>query len=223
MSSTTANRVPHSAENVREIADQVLSDPAYTGSDRQLVLSEGLEGQLRNAFNKLKVWWDSVTQSLQDLSVSQPFLFWCLMGVLVLVLALLLWHIGYSFSLLFRGHRRGDAGRRQTTSQQTLRFESLWDDAHRLAQAGNYTEGIRHLLLALLARSDDQRLTLPPGWTNLEIARSLSAQDVGKPLTDFVTTFDRLWYGREDAEEADFRRCQDLTSACLERLRNPPT
>ena len=213
---SSADRVFHTPDEVRVVTNQVLSDPAYEQGARQAVVPEGLGEFIHRVLDTISDWFESITQGLRDLSLEQPVLFWCIMAVLVLVLGLLLWHIVYALSVLFRVGD-GTSTADENVRQRVLRFDRLWEEAHRLSKDGDHAEGIRHLLLALLARADDQRLALAPGWTNGEVVRHLTRYDVGA-LDDVVSTFNRVWYGRQRAAPEDFQRCRDLVSASVERL-----
>ncbi len=220
--------VDHSPAIVREVMESVLADPAYEDGVREVVLSDGLVAMIRPYLQKILDFIGRILGGLAQLRIDQPVLFWLIMAALLAVLALIFWHITRSLSLLVRGGSLRSAERPEDTVR-VQRFKELWSEAHRQAEAGEYTEAIRHLLLALLARAHDSRVLLAKGWTNQEIVVHLSRQGafrrhsssetgVQSPLSAFVGTFDRIWYGRERAGEAEFTRCKELMSLCVERL-----
>lgn len=214
-------QVSHSREVVREATDRVLSDPAYRDGIREIVVSEDLASQLRRWIEKALDFVRSIADGLANLSVDQPILFWLIMLALIGALVVILWHLGYSLSLLVRGSPAGSPARAEERAR-AQRFAELWSEARRLADRGEYSGAIRHLLLALLARAHDSRIRLPAGWTNREIvayvSRRRALQRLAEPLRAFVGTFDRIWYGQQIARESDYTRCAELVSVCVEGL-----
>ena len=177
-------------EIVREVTDRVLADPAYEDSVREIVLSKDLFETIGLYLKKIVEFIDRLAGGLANLSVDQPLLFWLIMAALIGVLALILWHIAYSLSLLFRASGSSSTQSPEETAR-VLRFNELWSQAHRLGDSGEYAEAIRHLLLALLARAHDRRVVLPAGWTNREIVAylsGLSQVEAARELADMLGT-----------------------------------
>lgn len=211
----------HSPSGVREVTDRILSGPAYEEGVREIVVSGDLARALGDYLKKALDFIRDVADGLARLSVDQPVVFWLIMIGLVAVLALILWHMAYSLRLLFRTDPAIPAASVDEEAR-ARRFRELWSEARLLAERGDYTSAIRHLLLALLARAHDSRLRLPAGWTNQEIVAHVSRERwlrrVADPLGAFVGTFDRIWYGREMATRSDYSRCEELVSVCVEGL-----
>ena len=210
--------IQHSPEEVRRVADAVLSGAAYERAAPDVALPSSFEAYVGRLIAKAWAWFGDLSGALNDLRFTHPVLFWCIMAALVVVLALLLWHIVYTLRLFLHGSPKATS---QATKEKAkfVRFDELWQEAHRLSARGEHTEAIRHLLLALLARAHDERWILPAGWTNHEIAAHLSHRaPLGDLLRGFVGTFDRFWYGRRRATTADFDRCRELVSSCVQRL-----
>ncbi len=216
-----AASVSHAPTEVREVTDSILADPAYEDGVREIVISGDVMQKLGDYLKKMLDFIRRVADGLARLSVDQPVVFWLIMIGLAAVLGLILWHVAYSFGLLLRASPASPAGRAEERAR-VFRFKELWSEARLLAERGDYSDAIRHLLLALLARAHDSRVRLPAGWTNGEIVAYVSRQRglrrVAAPLRAFVGTFDRIWYGQQVARESDFARCEELVSVCMEGL-----
>jgi hypothetical protein len=203
------------SDEVRRVIDAVLADPAYHKELESVEVNEGLFRALLKLLRKTLEWLRELGEGLADLRLSQPALFWIIMLAMFAVLALLLWHIAYSVSLAFRGTPKL-APEAAPEGGATLYFRRLWQRAEELAAAGDYTEAIRHLLLALLARIEAGKVALLPGWTNREIVARLRLDEERRGrLAGFVGMADRLWYGRRPASEEDYRRSQAVIATFL--------
>ncbi len=204
------------------MTDRLIADPAYEDGVSEIVVSGDLARKLEDYVKKVLEFIRRVADGLARLSVDQPVVFWLIMIGLVAVLGLILWHMAYSLGLLFRASPASPAGRTEERAR-VFRFKALWSEARRLAERGDYSGAIRHLLLALLARAHDSRVRLHAGWTNREIVAYVSRQRglrrVVAPLGAFVGTFDRIWYGQQMARESDYTQCEELVSVCVEGLR----
>lgn len=184
---------------VRRAVDEVFADPA---------LREGLgASDSGDATTAIAAWLARQYEAFQDwlaaLWATSPALFMAIMGVLLVVLAGLLTHIGWTLSLAFRrvpgeGDADGDADR-QAEEARVRHYRTLRADAHALADAGDFREAARTLLLALLALVEEQHaLTVVRGWTNREILRRIPvAPAVEDELGAFGAAVERVWYGRQ--------------------------
>lgn len=200
----------------QRIIDDVFSDPAY---DRYLQSREAdlewIESLLEYA-KEAVAWLDRVGNRLSNLSATQPIFFWLIMIGLSAVLALLLWHIGYSISRAFRDTTPKTSGASPSKEERPARVRALVEEAESLASDGVYTEALRFLLLALVAHTQETNMRLLAGWTNLELVRRIRIHpDFRDPLNRFVQTVDHVWYGRKQATLDDYGRSAAFVQAYL--------
>jgi hypothetical protein len=204
-------------DEIRRAADEVFSDGKYGDAGAAAAVGEGLMQGIIQLARRLWDWFWDLIRSASGLRESNPFLYWLLIAGLVAVLVLLLWHIGHSTRQAFR--RSARAPEEAAGEVRAARFRQLWKQAETLAAAGQYSEAIRQLLFALLARAAETRVTVPAGWTNREIAQRLQqVAALREPLLGFADTVDRLWYGRQAATQEDYRRSAAVVTSCVERL-----
>jgi hypothetical protein len=197
---------------------EVFSQPAFR---------EGL-GATSGGLAELLAWlrreWDRllyrIFDGLGELRVSSPVLFWALLAVLLLVLLALLFHIGWTLSLAFRGGG-GEAGADvEDHTRRARRSRELRGEARRLALQGEWREALRQLLLALLALLDERRiLHVAQGWTNREIlARLRSRSGLGPELDRFGSAVETAAYGGRDVRGEDFAAFDRLVDRLEARL-----
>ena len=211
----------HTPDEVRAATEEVLRDAAYDTATQEGSFPAWIRDLVVGALRICLEWFQSTGSFLNNLRFENPVLFWLIMAALVAVLALLTWHIVYTLRRFLRSPT-GDSVQ-TTPAAQSVRFDQLWREAERLSDDGKHTDGIRHLLLALLARVHDEKLPVPVGWTNREIASHLSRRGaVHDPMWSFMRTVDHLWYGRQDALRTDFERCRSLVISCLKTLSGGP-
>jgi len=209
--------ISHTPAEIRDTTDEVLSEAAYATGVQEGFLPAWLRELLTSVMQTAIAWLQSATSYLDSLQTVSPVLFWLIMVALVGVLALLIWHIVYTLRHLLRGPSSDP--RPQATRARTVRFNELWREAERLSNEDKHTEAVRHLLLALLARVHDEKLVVPIGWTNREVARYLSRHGAANDaIQAFVRTVDHLWYGRQSAARDDFERCRRLVRNCVDSL-----
>ncbi len=92
------------------------------------------------------------------------------------------------------------------------RSDSLWRQAHDLAEAGRWSEAIRMLYLSALFALDEHALVhVNEGWTNREHAARLASRDpaLGRHFLAVVERYDRLRYRHDPADATVF---QDLSA-----------
>ena len=207
----------------QRILDDVFADPAY---DRYL---ESREADLKWVENLLELakeavmWLDRVGTRLSNLSTTQPIFFWLIMIGLSAILALLLWHIGYSVSRAFRRTAPKAPGAVSSEEERPARVRALVEQAESLARDGVYAEALRFLLLALVAHTQETNTRLLAGWTNLELVRQVRIHpDFHEPLNRFVQTVDHVWYGRNQATLDDYGRSAAFVEAYLKGQAGTP-
>ncbi len=148
---------------------------------------------------------------LSNLYVVAPALYWLILISCLALLLLLLAHIAYTLSRAFSY----DAAGRRPSSEAARRLRvsaDLHADALRRAQAGDYTEAIRHLFLSLVHQFDEGgRVTLRKAATNHEYLALLDQRlPVREELGVFVEALDEHWYGQRPADRPQFDRCLTL-------------
>jgi hypothetical protein len=147
---------------------------------------------------------------LAGLHGRSPALFWVLLVGCVVLLLLLLTHIIWTLHRVWyasaRPLRESAAKERRRLSQR-FRAEA---DLH--AAAGDYTEAIRCLFLALVYRFDESgRIDFRSAYTNREyLALCAGRPDVQAGLREFVDTLDENWYGQHPSAPGQFERSRAL-------------
>jgi hypothetical protein len=107
----------------------------------------------------------------------------------------------------------------RAAAQRRARSDSLWQEAHVLARAGQYTEAVRALYLsALYALEEHDVLAVQEALTNREHAERLShaRPGAGALFASVVQRYDRLRYGGFPADAAAF----DDLSALVSQVRD---
>lgn len=200
-------------EEVRRAVEEVFSDPAYGEITQPLEVREGLVALLGQILRAILDWIGQLGDWSVDLHQAYPIVFWLMISVLLVILVALLTHIAYSARFVFSSVRKGasEQEEREREERKVLHRE-LMETAHRLAQEGEFSEGIRTLLLALIARFGKRRPGLVlDAWTNHEVAARVPIDEVSRGrLRDLASTVDRVWYGRGPASEADFRDAEKI-------------
>lgn len=159
-------------------------------------------------------WLFDLTEGLPDV------LRWLIMGVLVIVLVGLIWHIAYTFMGAMRRPNRvsglGLADRARGYSAEEL--EQFAADAE---QAGNYIAAIRFLFRASVARLEHSlKQKHRPGATNRELLRRFSQwPEISTSIRFFVDVIDRKWYGDEHCSEYDYAESRSAYDAVCGYLR----
>lgn len=89
------------------------------------------------------------------------------------------------------------------------------DEAERAARAGDYRSALRLMYLAMLLRLDDLELIrFDRTGTNWEyLSRLREHPEIHRMLHPITAAFDRKWYGREPADESDYRAFADACRA----------
>ena len=147
---------------------------------------------------------------LGRLGSTAPFVFWGLLIACIIIFVMLLVHIirtmVRSGSLNVGG--LGGASRTERLRRSAAHFSQAGD----CANAGDYTEAIRHLFLSLVFRFDEAgRMVLRPGATNREYLRLLNdklpeRREIGG-LVDFL---DDYWYAKRASDKAQYDRSLDV-------------
>jgi len=190
--------LPHPDEAaIRKSLDDIYSRPEFRRKDD----SPGwLERQLE-AFLK----W------LGSLHSSAPFLFWlllCLCGAALGALVVLV------VSRVRRAFFIADAARQQAAAHAERRqlSRAYEEEAGRRAEAGDFTEAVRFLFLALVYRFDESgRVLFRTSFTNREYLNLFAGRPaMAEGLRVFVDALDEHWYGQRPTGEQEYRQCRTL-------------
>ena len=189
---------PHPDEAaIRERLDDIYSRPEFRRKDDS---PDWLERQLEAFFK-----W------LGSLRADAPFLYWLLLilcgaalGALVLLVVV---RVRRAFFI-------GDADRQQAAAQAERRQRSraYEEEAGRRADAGEFTEAVRFLFLALVYRFDESgRVLFRASFTNREYLHLFADRPaMAEELRVFVDALDEHWYGQRPTGEQEYRRCRTL-------------
>lgn len=189
-------------ETIRQKAEEVFARPEFDPNPRKPF---GLPDFVIQCFQ----WLGTFFQWLGTLWSASPVLFWVLLIGCISLLVLLLGHIGYTIykSVTFSGGGAG-AARAARLRQSGAHF----DAAQQSAAAGDFTEAIRELFLALVYRYDEAgRVSLRKSATNREYLTHLDDRlPVRRELEVFVNTLDDFWYAQRHAERPRYENCLAL-------------
>jgi hypothetical protein len=147
--------------------------------------------------------------------VGSSLLVWTITILGVILLAVLL---SYWFRGLLGGILRDVVVRRQSSDLLPETAAEARQQAHSLAQEGNYRQAVRQLYLSALLHLDEQRLLrFERDQTNREVLAQVAPNTpVRSHLAPVMATFDRVWYGiREPDQETfdDYRQEIDMLMA----------
>ena len=143
---------------------------------------------------------------------TSPILYWTIVASLLVVLAVILYHL-YRGLLQVFGPRRakscksGDLPPAVTTSPRTLR-----DMAEAAARKGDFEQAMRYLYMALL-RHFDRTGVLPyqRARTNWEYVDALRGKtDLIADFQPLTLAVDRVIYGRDPADATAYETCTGL-------------
>lgn len=180
---------------------RILAQPEYQQPDPTFLmrLLEKLSEWLRNLG-----WGDRV----HDLKQAAPFLFWAIVGLLVAVLLLLLYHIVMTIRIALQ-REEPEPRRRALRAEGVAAPSVLREQALALAAGGQFAAAIELLYRALFVLLDRREmLRCDPALTNWERARALSGQPALVPeLEALARRLDGLWYGGQSADAALWRHC----------------
>ncbi len=148
---------------------------------------------------------------------------WAIAGVggILLIFLLSYWLQGLlgNFVTDFEARRRLASG-----EELPLTANAARQQAATLAAAGNYREAVRQLYLsALLALEERNLLTYDRSLTNREVLAQLRDQTaVQNHLQPVVETFDNVWYGIQEPDQATFTTYEREIDQLVEDDTTPP-
>ncbi len=178
---------------------------------------------LRNIWRRLRDAWRALFghRFSQRLWETSPTLWFATVIGLLLVLALLIYHIVWTLKRVLR--RRPPEGPPQPSAAEPVEPARLRREAVHLAARGEYRSAIRHLFLsALQSLHREGVLRLRPGQTNWEYAHELEQTPaLLEGFAALAATVDRTWYGRQPATMQDYTRCELLLDRTLAAAQQP--
>ncbi len=210
-----------SPEDLERAGDVVFSDPAFKeGLDTTHLTIDELGRLIGHGIDYV---YETIASWLLSIQKNSPFLFFGLLLGMLAVLVLLLYHIGWTFSRAFRGVGAGDAeGYEVDTGERVRRYRDLRREASEVASQGDPREGIRLLLLALLALlAEEEVLLVARSWTPREIVARLSARgSFGNDLKRFGAAIEDALYTEHTLTESAFTSCEETLEALTGGLRS---
>lgn len=190
-------------DDVRRALADVLAEPALQRAMRPpdggvLRWAADLVAKVRDMFEGWVRW-------LSELRLHNPDLFWLLFVGLMGVACLLLWHVVWTMSRIIRGSRDAGALATAPDAVRSAHSRALRTHAHALAAKGELRDGVRHLLLALLALVEERKLlAVASSWTLREIAARLAKAAPTLPVHDLTARVENACYGAGQVTQADF-------------------
>ncbi|WP_134684463.1 DUF4129 domain-containing protein [Brevibacillus migulae] len=190
-----------------------MSREGYVEQDKQQ-LREILQGEEFRVYqgegkNVLQDWLDAFLKWLSELFdlPEMPASTGNVATYLILfvVLAALLWLIIWLTRKLFRQHRA--KGFMLQPGEESIRYADYLQLAKQQGESGNWNEGIRFAFLALLFYLQEREWVQVEKWkTNWEYQDELRERN--REWVPFFRMqaqhFERVWYGRREADEASF-------------------
>ena len=189
---------PHpDRETIRERLDDIYSRPAFRRGDDS-------PGWFRRQFQALLDW-------LSSLRGTAPLLYWLLLCLCAAALGALLFAVSRKVR---RAFFVGDAARQTAATRAERRqlSRTYEEEARRRADAGEFTEAVRFLFLALVYRFDERgRVLFRQSFTNREYLELFADRPtVAEGLRVFVDALDDHWYGQRPTDEQQYQRCLAL-------------
>lgn len=204
------------AAELRADLTQILQRPEYN----QLRQSEFIK-KLREAWERFQQWWrEHFSDQFVALHDMAPALYWTITGFGLLIVVLLLYHIYLTMRSAFgRGPRAQVRRRREGGAEVHADPETLLAEADRAAAEGNLPEALRRLYLALIRRLDRLgALRYDRAFTNQDYLRQVrGAEPLHGPLSVLTATAERVWYGRQGLDSAQYARCRELAMTAWEQ------
>ncbi len=196
-----------SPEQLRRDLAAILAQPAY---------QQTTPSWLRELIERLNRWlaqffggW--LSPRVYDLGEASPVLYWVVVGLLIVLLAILLAHIGWTLGSAFEPRRRRPM---VSVALPLPDPDELRARAAALAAEGRYREAVPMLYLALLRNLDRGGvLRFDPTRTNWELARLAGTSGpVRAELEGFARRLDALLYGAGVAARADYEACDEMAT-----------
>jgi len=135
-----------STDTLRAVLDSVFAAPAYQWVEHP------------NPLAFLARWWDAFRRWLSGLEQSQPALYWLVVWLLVVLLAVIVVHALYVMAQTLRA--AGAPAEAGTGGATPEAHGAAWyrREAQRLAREGRFPEAMQHDFLGLVLELDQRRL-----------------------------------------------------------------
>lgn len=203
---------PASDARARAAAHDILARPEFDEypDARGRGVRDALESLLEWLFRQRDPVELPRAPALAPIPLPGPLAFLAIAIALLVLVAIVLWVT----RPLRRAPRAPVAGPLEGAADGAIdpreRAPDQWvDDAARLAAERRYREALRALYLATLVALDRARLIrFDPTRTNGHYLRALRRAEVRPYFLEFTRIFDRTWYGREEAGEAEYLACR---------------
>jgi len=192
-------------QHIRRTATEVVQ-----GTDYHLESSEISGIWLYRWIEQIFRWLVAPFQRLfESIHAVSPVIAWLFIGLLILVLLVLVFHILYSIRNAVRMRADGRPFDHRETKNPT-NPKILEQRSIEAAGAGDYILAIRLLFRAGVLRIEQaQKHALRRGVTNREILKRYQNTPIAEQLGLFVDMIDRKWYGDDVCIEMDYRNCSD--------------
>lgn len=199
------------AETIRRTATEVLAGPGFRLDSG---VSDPEPSLLLELLFLFVEWIFNAFRFLQGLPAVLQFV---IAAALVGILAILVWHIVATI-LSVCGPRRAALPAGQTRLP-SVRPEDLEQSADAAARAGNLVTAVRYLFQAALRRIEIAAGTpWPRGLTDRELLARTTPSPLHAPLSGFVDTLERAWYGDQPCAPADLGACREHHGRIIEAL-----
>jgi hypothetical protein len=199
------------AETIRRTATEVLAGPGFRLHSG---VSDPEPSLLLELLLRLVEWIVNAFRFFQGLPAALRFV---IAAALVGILAIIVWHIAATI-LSVCGPRRATlpAGRTRLPAE---RPEDLEQSAEAAARAGNLVTAVRYLFRSALRRIEIAAGTpWPRGLTDRELLARTTPSPLHAPLSGFVDTLERAWYGDHPCGPADLAACRQHHGRIIEVL-----
>jgi hypothetical protein len=204
------------SEEIRRRAAEIVARPDYELRPRPSNLD-----WLVDLFWEVLEWILAPFAWLFRLTEGLPeALRWLIIAALVVILALLVWHILYSLVQAVQAPRT-----RAKLEQDALRRRADPAELERQADAAaarsDYITAVRLLFRAGVLRLEKlEDKPNRPGTTNRELLRRYQrVPGLAESLRRFVDTIDRKWYGEEQCLPNDYAVCRLAHEAVCQHVR----
>ncbi|MEP6903109.1 MAG: DUF4129 domain-containing protein [Actinomycetota bacterium] len=149
---------------------------------------------------------EGASEGLQSVSFGMQML---LYAALFGFIAFLIYRFAPFFARKFRRREKEDKGERVILGEKLAANEdaqSLFSEAEDLARNGNLRGAIRKGYIALLCELSDRKIIgLAQHKTNRDYLRDVrKKRELHQNMNGLTTSFERHWYGFDDADEADW-------------------
>ncbi len=189
---------PPEPELAKSAAEEILSARAYS-SVHDLGEGAGL-------WLKLLDWWRELQNWFAELYRGSELAYWAIVAGLVLLLALIVWHLIWTIKRSSHWTGWKELDRDLPLGRDPEKALQLAADAAR--QEGRLIEALSfRFRLALYRHARNHPGALRPGFTNRECLKAWTNNPSAlAEMTDVVRLLDRCWYAQQECPVEDFDR-----------------